>query len=58
MKEVPGYEMVCSHRLSLMFNPLKASLHGNLPALAATVKWLQVPAFAVLSYFFILLGVY
>jgi hypothetical protein len=50
MKEVPEDEMVCSYRLSSMFNPLKAYLNGTLPTLAATFKWLQVPAFALLSY--------
>lgn len=59
MKEVPEDEMVCSYRLSSMFNPLKAYLNGTLSALAATFKWLQVPAFALLSYnIWILVGVY
>lgn len=58
MKEVPGDEMICSYRLFSLFNPLKGYLNGTLPALAATFKWLQVPAFAFLSYnIWILLGV-
>lgn len=51
MEEVPGDEMVCSYRLSSVFNPLKAYLNSTLPA--------QVPAFAFLSYnIWILLDVY
>lgn len=59
MKEIPGGKMICSCRLSSVFSPLKAYLNGTVPPLAATLKWLQVPAFAFLAYnIWILLVVY
>jgi hypothetical protein len=35
---------------------MKTPLNGILPALAATFKWQQVPAVAVLSQFYIFFG--
>jgi hypothetical protein len=40
------------------FTPLKTSSNGSLSALAATVKWHQLPAAAVLPYFKVFFGAY
>jgi hypothetical protein len=40
------------------FTPLKDSSNGSLSALAATFKWHQLPAAAVLPYFKVFFGAY